>query len=220
VIPNGIHLPDFDSLPPSSLFRDAFPETRDKRIALFMARLHVKKGLEHLLRAWARLHRGLPEWQLVVAGPDCGFGHQAKEIVETLSLSRSVTFTGNLRGEMRLAALAAAQAFLHPSFSEGFSMAVLEALACRLPVLITPGCNFREAAVAGAAIEVSPDTESTAEGLNQLLAADAEQLRAMGQLGRALIERKYTWDRVAEQTLELYHWLAHSSPAPQFVCPD
>jgi len=217
VIPNGIDLPDLDALPSASVFRQAFPATRDKKIALFMARLHVKKGLEHLLRAWAQLHCGFPGWHLVIAGPDRGFGRRAHQLVDEFQLNQSVTFTGHLQGHARLAALSAAEVFLHPSFSEGFSMAVLEALACRLPSLITAGCNFREASIAGAAIEVSPDTDSTMEGLRELLSATDEQRSAMGQQGRALIERAYTWDGVAQQTLDLYRWLAGGGERPATV---
>lgn len=217
IIPNGIHLPDFDPLPSSEEFHAAFPTTRGRRIILFMARLHVKKGLDHLLRAWGRLHAEFPDWQLVVAGPDCGLGQPAREIVEATGLHHSVTFTGNLNGSVRLSALAAADLFALPSFSEGFSMAVLEALACRLPTLITPGCNFREAAAAGAAVEVSPDVAGTESGLRHLLSTTDAERSEMGRRGRKLVEDHYTWDRVAEQTLELYQWLARSGPAPSFV---
>lgn len=217
VIPNGIHLPDFDPLPSPALFADKYPETRGKRIALFMARLHVKKGLEHLMRAWARVHAEFPDWHLVVAGPDCGLEPAARAIVAESQMQHAVTFTGNLNGEIRLAALSAARIFILPSFSEGFSMAVLEALACRLPSLITPGCNFRAASAAGAAVEVAPDVTGTEVGLRQLMSAGDAEREEMGRRGRALIEMNYTWDRVAEQTLELYEWLSKSGPPPEFV---
>jgi glycosyltransferase involved in cell wall biosynthesis len=214
VIPNGVHLPDFEPLPSRSVFREAFPETRDKKIALFMARLHVKKGLDHVLCAWARVHKRFPDWHLVVAGPDCGFERRARQRVTELALDRTVTFTGNLQGERRLAALGAAELFVHPSFSEGFSMAVLEALACRLPALLTPGCNFREAAEAGAAIEVSPDVRGTTAGLVELLSLSDRELKAMGERGRALVEAAYTWDGVAQQMLNLYRWLCAGGERP------
>jgi len=217
VIPNGIHLPDLEPLPPADVFREAFPATRGKKIALFMARLHVKKGLEHLLRAWAGLAGQFADWQLVVAGPDRGFGEQAARLVKELDITRTVTFTANLEGNLRLAALSTAEVFVLPSFSEGFSMAVLEALACRLPALITPGCNFQAASAAGAAIEVEPTVQGAQEGLTRLLSASDEERRQMGERGRALIERDYTWDCVAEQTLALYRWLCGNGPRPASV---
>jgi glycosyltransferase involved in cell wall biosynthesis len=217
VIPNGIHPPDLEPLPPASVFHEAFPATRDKKIALFMGRLHVKKGLDHLLRAWARLAGQFPDWQLVLAGPDCGFGGQARRLVDEFNLSRTVTFTGNLEGNLRLAVLSAADIFVHPSFSEGFSMAVLEALSCHLPALITPGCNFEEAVAVGAAVEVLPNTDDTENGLRRLLSLSDAERQAMGRRGRALIEEAYTWDRVAAQTLDLYQWLCGTGPRPATV---
>ena len=220
VIPNGIHLPDFDALPSHHLFRSAFPETRDKKLALFMARLHVKKGLEHVLRAWARVQKVFSDWHLIIAGPDCGYGRAAHQLANELDLQRSVTFTGKLDGELRLAALSAAEVFVHPSLSEGFSMAVLEALACRLPVLITPGCNFPEAAAVGAAVVVSPDADATAHGLRQLLSASDRERQAIGQRGRELVAKTYTWDRVAGQYLELYRWLTTYGATPQSIVQE
>jgi glycosyltransferase involved in cell wall biosynthesis len=217
VIPNGLHLPDFEPLPPQDVFREAFPETRDKKIALFMARLHVKKGLDHVLCAWSRVHKRFPDWHLVIAGPDCGFGRQARQRVKEFALDRTVTFTRNLQGDLRLAALAAGEVFVHPSFSEGFSMAVLEALACRLPVLITPGCNFPEAVDAGAAIEVSPDTQGTEAGIVELLSLSDLERKAMGERGRMLVDAAYTWDGVAQQMLDLYRWLCLGGARPATV---
>jgi glycosyltransferase involved in cell wall biosynthesis len=128
-----------------------------------------------------------------------------------------VTFTGPLQGELKASARSAAQVFVQPSFSEGFSMSILEALACRLPVLLTPGCNFPEAVSVGAAISVEPETGSCTEGLRQLLASSESQLSAMGQRGRALVESHYQWDAVAQETLQLYQWLIHGGPTPEFI---
>lgn len=217
VIPNGIRLEEFDPLSDARLLRDTFPELKNKRISLFMARLHQKKGLDLLLQAWSRLNHEFPDWHLVIAGPDCGFGRQARRLADELELDRSVTFTGNLQGTMRLAALSAADVFLHPSYSEGFSMAVLEALSCRLPALITPGCNFREASDAGAAVEVRPTVDDTEAGIRRLLALSDHDRANMGTAARRLIETHYTWDRVAHQTLDLYNWLSRGAPCPPTV---
>lgn len=217
VIPNGVDLCEFEGLPSPEVFVEAFPATRGKKIALFMARLHVKKGLEHLIRGWADLHEEFSEWQLVIAGPDRGFASAAQRLVQELAVDASVTFTGNLAGEQRLAALSAASLFVQPSFSEGFSMAVLEALACRLPVLLTPGCNFGAAIKADAGIEVAANSQATAAGLRQLLEMTDSARREMGQRGRKLVEEEYTWDRVAEQTLDVYHWLTGKRSAPATI---
>lgn len=217
VIPNGVSLEPFEQLPPRSVFESQYPEVRGKRICLFLSRLHAKKGLEHLIGAWQRVVRDYPDWHLVVAGPDDGYGATLGESVASLDVARSVTITGPLYGTSKLAAYGAADIFTLPSFSEGFSMAVLEAMASRLPVLMTPGCNFPEAEAAGAAIVVSPDIEGTERGLRELLAMQDTERGAMGVAGRRIVEAEYTWESISLRMLELYEWLAGDRPTPGFV---
>jgi glycosyltransferase involved in cell wall biosynthesis len=193
-------------------------EFHDKRIMLFLSRLHEKKGLGHLIDAWHRVANSHPKWHLVIAGPDDGFERAARARVAELKLAASVTFAGALQGERKHAAFAVAHAFALPSFSEGFSMAILEAMAARLPVLITPGCNFPEVAQADAGVEVQPTVDDTERGLRMLMSMNDIDRRAMGARARALIERSYTWDAVAVKTIELYNWLlGRSSVKPVFV---
>lgn len=217
VIPNGVHLPDFD--PPASPepFLTRFPETTGKRLALFMARIHEKKGLAHLLPAFAHAVTSNPDWHLVIAGPDGGYLNQAQALVEQFDIQPHVTFTGALQGELKASARSAAQVFLQPSFSEGFSMSIIEALACRLPVLLTPGCNFPESVTAGTAISVEPTVKDCTRGLHDFLSRTPTELRAMGERGRSLIESHYQWDAVAQDTLRLYRWLINGGSAPEFV---
>ena len=217
VIPNGVHLPDFEEQVSSELFLNTFPETRGKRLALFMARVHEKKGLGHLLPAFGQLAAKYPDWHVVIAGPDAGDMTRSRAMVDQFAIRDRVTFTGALQGELKASARAAAQAFLQPSFSEGFSMSIIEALACRLPVLLTPGCNFPEAVTAGAAISVDPTVEDCTRGLHELLSQTPTELRAMGERGRRLIESRYQWDTVAQDTMRLYRWLISGGSAPEFV---
>jgi poly(glycerol-phosphate) alpha-glucosyltransferase len=94
-------------------------------------------------------------------------------------------------------------------------MAVLEAATCGLPVMLTPQCNFSELAEAGGAVEVYPDVASCESGLRQLLALTDSDRQAMGQRGRTLVGRSYTWPQIADQMLAVYRWLtAGGSPPP------
>jgi poly(glycerol-phosphate) alpha-glucosyltransferase len=128
-----------------------------------------------------------------------------------------VTFTGPRYSRDKLSVLAAADAFALPSFSEGFSMAVLEAMACALPVLLTPGCNFPEVARGGAGIEVAPDAAAVEAGLRALCSMSPAQRRDMGVRGRRMVEQRYTWDAVARQMTELYAWVAGGGDVPATV---
>ena len=96
-------------------------------------------------------------------------------------------------------------------------MALLEAMACRLPVLFTPGCNFPEVGKAGAGIEVLPTVDETEGGLHILLSMSDAQLAEMGERGWTLIESAYTWEYVARRMLDVYRWLAGGGPSPSTV---
>jgi len=216
VIPNGADPNVRVGTQEVHAFRERLGLAEGQQVVLFLSRIHPKKGLLHLMDAWAGLRRDFPDWLLIVAGPDQN-GHRAEveHLARDLELHNAVLFTGPLYGDDKLAALAAADFFVLPSFSEGFSMAVLEAMACGLPVLITPGCNFPEVAERGAGVVVEPTAEATERGLRQLMALTDSERRAMGQRGRQLIEEKYTWDKVAKQMIQVYEWLLGGGAPPE-----
>jgi glycosyltransferase involved in cell wall biosynthesis len=217
IVPNGVDLGPFAQMPPREELLRRYPQLKDKRICLFLSRLHRKKGLEHLVRAWHRVARKFQDWHLVIAGPDDGMESRTRSALQTLGLSSSASLIGPLYGRDKLAAYSAADVFLLPSFSEGFSMAVLEAMAAGLPVLVTPGCNFPEAVTAGAAVCVEPTVEGTEAGLRALLGMSEAERREMGRRARRLIQCSYTWDEVARKMLKLYGWLLGGGPRPEFV---
>ena len=220
VIPNGVDPAAFQRLPERGLLEARFPVLRNRRWGLFLSRIHPKKGLPHLLRAWKSVMDCSSDsrWMLVVAGPREG-DHQAemRRLTAELGLERLVCFTGPLQGEEKLAALAGSELFVLPSFSEGFSMAVLEAAAAGLPVLLTPQCNFPELAQASGAIEVSPDVAGCEAGLRELLGLPDTERRLMGRRGKDLVARSYTWPRIVEQMLSVYHWLLEGGTPPACV---
>jgi glycosyltransferase involved in cell wall biosynthesis len=112
-------------------------------------------------------------------------------------------FTGMLTGWDKLAALARADLFVLPSYSEGFSIAVLEALTCRLSVVITHQCYFPEVAEADAGIVLEPDIAQLVEALDKLL-NDYDMRCKMGENGHRLILEKFTWDKIVDQMIRLY----------------
>jgi poly(glycerol-phosphate) alpha-glucosyltransferase len=126
----------------------------------------------------------------------------------------TVLFTGPVFGEAKEALLRRADAFVLPSFSEGLPMAVLEAWAYRLPVLMTDHCNLPEGFAAGAAIRIGTDTASIAEGMRNLTALSDSERLAMGEAGRALVEERFTWDKVAAQMKEVYAWMLGEGEKP------
>ena len=99
-------------------------------------------------------------------------------------------------------------------------MAVLEAWSYGLPVLMTPECNIPEGFAAEAALRIEPDVTSIAHGLRQLVAMSPSERAAVGQRGRALVEKRFTWPRVAEEMHRVYRWMLGEAGRPDCVVVD
>jgi glycosyltransferase involved in cell wall biosynthesis len=217
LVPNGVNLEPFDNLPGREQFEAEHPELTGKFVILFMARLHVKKGLDLLAEAVSRLAQSHPEIHLLIAGPDDGALPPFLGRAQALGISKRITLLSHVSGNTALQAWGSADAFVLPSYSEGFSMAVLEALACRLPVVITTACHFPELAQSEAGITVSPTIEGVTSGLTDLVSSTPAERTALGARGRSLVETRYTWARQAERLAEVYRWVAGGGDRPEAV---
>ena len=217
VIPNGVHLAEFENLPAPEAAEERCPLLRDKRVVLFLSRLSPEKGLNQLIPAWKEIksRSSFSDAILVLAGPD-GRGYEAvvRNLIQEHDVENSVLLTGMVSGSEKLALMNRADVYVLPSYSEGFSMSVLENLAVGTPVLITPGCNFPEVVEAGAGMCVEPRVEEIEEGLRQLLDLTADQRKAMGKRGRALIADNYTWDVQARKMLNVYQCILKGQEIP------
>jgi len=222
VIPNGVRLEDYAHLVNSARFAEQFPETKNRRLILFMGRLHPLKGLFPMLQAWKKVKRFRDEgWMLVVGGPDqAGTEEKLKHLTEELELKNDVLFTGVLYGEMKSAALAAASVFVLPSKTEGFAISLLEAMACCLPLIITRACNFPEVAKSGAGWEGEPTVDSLSELFEQSLSLTDDQLYKIGRCGYDLICQEYTWEIIAAKIARVYSWLLGASDYPADLMLD
>lgn len=204
VIPNGINLEEFQSLPPREEIEKLYPELNNKKVVLFLGRIHPIKGLDILARAFGKVLRERKDIQLVIAGPDNDrYKGDIEEIFRRENALNNTTFTGMLTGIGKLEALSRADVFVLPSYSEGFSMSILEAMACELPVIITRQCNFPEVAKVGAGEVIEPDAAQLVKVLIKLL-SNPQVCKEMGKKGKRLIEEKFTWDKIASQMLEIY----------------
>ena len=130
-MPNGVDLAPSTTCPPGRSSRPQHPELKGKFVLLFFGRVHVKKGLDLLAEALGRIVPDHPELHLLVAGNDDGAWVPFRDRMAELGLTGRMTYLGHVAGERARQVWGAADAFVLPSYSEGFSMAVLEALACR-----------------------------------------------------------------------------------------
>ncbi len=200
VIPNGLPRSALAGVPPAGSFRERLK--LGVPYILFLSRLHKKKGLDILADAFAIVARESPV-HLIVAGPDGGARAEFEARIHELELDSRVSVIGPLYGAGKWEALADAACFCLPSRQEGFSMAILEAMASRIPVVISQECHFPEVAEAGAGYIEALNAEAIAAGLRKVL-SNRESAEAMGRAGRELVEQRYTWDRVAKQMIECY----------------
>ena len=204
VIPNGIRESDFSQAVTADIFYQNFPETQGKTLILFLGRIDPKKGLDLLAPAFAKVCDRFSNTHLVVAGPDnIGFLPTVRNDFHEAGCLESVTFTGMLDRTLKYSALAATTLYIAPSYSEGFSISVLEGMASGLPCILSTGCNFPEAGVEGAARIVNLDAEEIARALMECL-KNPKQAKEMGDRARNLILERYTWNQISANLINVY----------------
>jgi poly(glycerol-phosphate) alpha-glucosyltransferase len=226
VIPNGVDLPQLTG---SSVAEPASPAFRTfaqgRKILLYLSRLHPKKNVANLIRAWKQTFDSHPsareDWVLAIAGWDqAGHERELKTLTSNYGLMVGVRFLGPLFGHEKDAAYRACDAFVLPSLSEGLPMAVLEAWAYGKPVLMTPECNLPEGFATHASVKIDTTADGIAKGLVQLIEMADSDCAAMGERGRALVAEKFSWPRVGEQMRSVYEWVLGGGPPPEVVRVD
>lgn len=205
IIPNGVKTSDFAVLPPKGKFRQKFNLPADKKLVLFMSRLNAKKGLDLLLPGFRDYVQEHPDTVLALAGSDDGYEATTRQFISQYKLEESIRLVGMLTGDDKKAALADADLFTLPSYSEGFSMAVLEAMAAGTPTLVSDRVGFSDAIgqneAAGILSSLTP--EAVKAGLEALLSND--RLRSqIAQNATSMVKKQYDIDVVAKQLLDEY----------------
>jgi glycosyltransferase involved in cell wall biosynthesis len=187
-----------------------FPEKLPERTslphkqALFLSRIHPKKGLLTLVRAWAKA--SIPQdWRLVIAGPDeCGHRKQVEKEVEALDLSRKVDFVGVVDGDAKWRLLCNSHIFLLPSYSENFGIAVAEAMAAGLPVVTTTTTPWEIVKTQKLGWWIEPNEDALTETLTHALNLSSEELTAMGKRAGRAARAMCTWKDIASRLMCFY----------------
>ncbi len=178
-----------------------------ERFVLYLGANDLRKNLDRLIRAYGALPASLRDtYQLVVAGRQWPHDHplypDPRRVVRELGLEDRVVFTGGVPEEEKAALLSAAAVFAFPSVYEGFGLPVLEAMRCGTPVLTANSSSLPEV-TGDAALLVDPlDVDAIADGLAELLESP-ERRADLAERGEQRAAR-YSWDRVAERTVEVY----------------
>lgn len=211
VIPNGV------SLPEPKLRESPWKHIpADKKVCLFLGRIHPKKGVDLLVQAWNQMPAPQrADWHLAIAG--WGPAHFTSILENSIKTSPEVHFLGPMFGEQKAAAFQHASAFILPSFSEGVPMAILEAWSHAKPVIMTPACNLPIGFEEGAAHAIDPTVAGIRRGLAFMTATSDADRKEMGCRGHHLVCQHFTWEEVAERFLEVYHWLANGASRPSCI---
>lgn len=212
IIPNGIDLPTLTSMPVFS--EDGY------RTLLFLSRIHPKKGIDRLLKSWSVLQDKYPNWKLVIAGR--GESTHVTEVMkmsEHLNLKR-VSFPGPLYGKEKAHAYMQADLFVLPTHSENFGMVVAEALAHGCPAVVSRGAPWSGLESENCGWWVDNSVPILVTTLDAAMRLPPDQLFAMGNRGRAWMERDFGWAAIAKKMNTAYCWLLTGGECPAWVRMD
>ncbi|MBC7489090.1 MAG: glycosyltransferase [Glaciimonas sp.] len=206
VLPNMVDSKEFQHLPARGNFRARFGVAPDVTVLLHYGRVAKVKGVIDSVRALAAVRERIPNILYVIAGGcEPNYRQEIEIEAKTCGVSENIFFTGLLERSEGLRALVDADLFILPSVSENFGMAVVEAMLCELPVLISDnvGISFDVGkARAGAVVTLTPDGKALASAIVGLL-LDETALRVLGQAGRRFALENYDTPAVRSQLLTM-----------------
>ena len=207
VVGYGTRQPPGDPAEQRDRFLTAFPECAGKRLWLFMARLHEKKGCDLLLRAFASVAVQDPSLHLLMAGPDQGgWRNRLMTLSESLGMRSRITWPGMLTGDLKWGTFRSAEVFILPSHQENFGIAVAESLACQVPVLISNKVNiWREIEESGAGFVETDDLEGTQRLCQRWLQLSAAARQRMRESAARCFQERFEMEHVAERVMKNLH---------------
>ena len=203
VINYGTGTPPENAEALKAVFYEAYPQLKNKRVLLFLSRIHKKKGCDLLIDAFAKVANQDAGLCLVMAGPcHTDLINQLKTQAQHLGMADRITWPGMLQGDLKWGAFYASEAFVLSSHQENFGIAVAEALGCGLPVLISNKVNiWREIELDGAGIVNADTLEGTEQTLRQWLAMDADSCLKMSQQAKLTFIQRFTVDAMAQSLI-------------------
>jgi len=218
VIPLVFDLDPYRELPGPGAAHSAFPEAfahegedGDGLTLLFLSRINVKKGLEHLLRAAPLLaERGI-EARILVAGTGDppAYAQTMKALAREMGVEDRTHFLGLVTGDTKTSLYQAADVFVLPTSQENFGFVFPEALACATPVITTRGVDtWPELEKSGGARITTQDPGDLADAIS--LFSDPDARHEAGEAGRARVFEWLDPDRVAREFVALYREAAAS----------
>ncbi len=201
LIPNGI---DFSECPKDlnqGEFKKRFNINKDDKIVLFLGRIHKRKGLDLLIRAFSNVE--IENVKLVITGPDDGFLKETMELVQDLELNDKVIFTGPLYGRDKFQAYMDADLYVLPAIQEIFGITILEALLCKVPVVITEDCGIAHLIKDKVGLAIPYNVDALFFAIKKLL-TESDLIKFFKENSMDLLHEHFSWESHVDKLENLY----------------
>jgi glycosyltransferase involved in cell wall biosynthesis len=182
-------------------------------IILFMSRIEPKKGLDLLIPALESILVSGIEFHFILAGSnpqDADYETKIKVQIHNSRLAKYTTITGFVSGDLKVELLTKADLFVLPSYYENFGIAVAEAMAAGVPVVISDRIHIAEDIQQAEAGWVGPlEVGAIANSIKSALLNPQERQRR-GLNGKEYAKKHYNWEAIAQQTIDAYQQILSS----------
>ena len=208
IIPNGIDIPSFKS-----------KIKKEKRV-VFLSRIHKKKGIDILIKAWSVLEPQFPDWDLVIVGPQNDYANQMKALALNLRL-KNIDFKDAIYGQDKFEYLRNSELFVLPTHSENWGIAILEALACSIPAICTTGAPWEGLITKKCGDWIDLTENNLIDSMQRLMFLSSSERNEMGNRGYEWISQDFSWDAIGQKTLLAYKWLCGElKDKPEFILTE
>jgi len=202
IIPNAIDLTQFESLPLEDIFKLKYGISKEDKILLFLGRIHRIKGIDLLIDAFYNLKKEIPNFKLVIVGPDSGYLSELKKQINKLKIQNDIVFTGPLYHTEKIEAYCDADVYILPSIFESFPNTILEAWACGTPVILMDSCDISSIAKQ-ASIVVKRNPIDLAAAIKKIIHDDAFREMICAN-GKSLVNHEFNKETVSTNIEECY----------------
>lgn len=211
-VPNSINIDEVGEVPQRDRAREVLGLPAGGRYALFMSRIHPKKGLVELLSAWEEERMAESGWQLLIVGPesDPAYVAEVRGLAARPSMAGSVRLLPPVYGPGRLDYFAASDLFVLPSHSENFGNSIAEAMLAGLPVITTSGTPWSDIATQGLGWYISLGPAELRGALREASHAPLATLQSMGRRGQEYVLARFSRTAIREKVWRLYN----DTPSP------
>ncbi|MEM9938478.1 MAG: glycosyltransferase [Pseudomonadota bacterium] len=211
IIPNGIDIPEL---------RRTKQSRPDAPFALSLGRIHPKKGLDRLIRAWAKLPSQLQGWRLKIVGPsELGHAYELEVLAQSLK-ARNISVEPPVFGDEKIELMRSAELFVLPTLNENFAMTVAESLAVATPVVSTRGAPWEGLTTHQCGWWIEHGVEPMRTTLEDALSLSIDQRASMGLKGQAWMKDAFSWTAISQDMLATYQWLQKGGARPDHVFTD